>query len=149
MRRKSWEEYFFDMVNVVATRSTCLRRRVGAVVVKGRQVVSTGYNGAPSRARHCRPETCVRAMSGIPSGQQLDLCRGSHAEMNAIAQAARHGISIQGGTIYTTLPPCGTCAKLIINAGLQRVVVGPEVYGDSLGLALLEESEVEVLIKTF
>ncbi len=118
--RPDLDSYFMQIARVVAHRSTCLRRQVGAVIVKGKQIVSTGYNGAPAGHAHCLEVGCAR--EGIPSGQRSELCRAAHAEQNAINFAARYGISIEGATIYTTTYPCSWCAKSIINAGLARVV---------------------------
>ncbi len=119
--RPSWEEYFMQIAEVVATRSSCLRRSVGAVLVKNKQILSTGYNGVPRGMRHCEEVGCLRDRLGIPSGERHELCRGLHAEQNAIIQAAYHGVAVNGAEVYTTLQPCVTCAKTLINAGIVAV----------------------------
>lgn len=141
--RPSWDEYFMDIVEIIKGRSTCLRRKVGAVIVKDRRILTTGYNGAPSGCKHCEEVGCLREQLGIPSGQRHELCRASHAEQNAIVQAAMHGVSIDGGTIYVTDQPCVICSKLIINAGLKRVVFKGS-YPDELSTELLKEAGIIV-----
>ncbi|GKX30613.1 dCMP deaminase [Vallitalea longa] len=141
--RPSWDEYFMDIVEIIKGRSTCLRRKVGAVIVKDRRILTTGYNGAPSGCKHCEEVGCLREELGIPSGQRHELCRASHAEQNAIVQAAMHGVSIDGGTIYVTDQPCVICSKLIINAGLKRVVFKGS-YPDELSMELLKEAGIIV-----
>ena len=120
--RASWDGYFLGLAEHVATRTTCLRRRVGCVMVRGKRVLATGYNGAPSGAPHCTDVGCAR--EGLPSGERLDLCRAVHAEANALAQAARFGISLEGATAYVTIRPCAGCMRLLIQAGVERVVFG-------------------------
>lgn len=128
---------------MVAQRSTCLRRQVGAIIVKERRVLTTGYNGAPANLAHCLDVGCERERRGVPSGERHELCRGLHAEQNAIIQAAVHGVSIQGGTLYTTDHPCSLCAKMLINAGIRRVVYsGP--YHDELAVKILAEAGISV-----
>src|SRR5512136_2014667 len=122
MSRPSWDEYFMEITRLVARRSTCLRRQVGAVLVKDKNILATGYNGAPSGVAHCLDAGCLREQLGIPSGERHELCRGLHAEQNAIIQAAFHGIRIQGATIYCTNQPCVICTKMIINAGIKEVI---------------------------
>lgn len=141
--RPSWDEYFMDIVDIIKGRSTCLRRKVGAVIVKDRRILTSGYNGAPSGCKHCGDIGCLREKLNIPSGQRHELCRASHAEQNAIVQAAMHGISIEGGTIYVTDQPCVICSKLIINAGLKRVVFRGD-YPDELSMELLKEANISV-----
>jgi dCMP deaminase len=141
--RPSWDEYFVEIATQVATRSTCLRRSVGAVVVRDKRILSTGYNGAPRGLAHCEETGCIRQRLGIPSGQRQEVCRGLHAEQNAIIQAALHGVSIEGATIYVTHQPCITCAKMIINAGIGRVV-SRSAYPDPLARQMLEEAGVEL-----
>ena len=119
--RPDWDTYFIAIALMASMRSTCLRRRVGAVVVRGRQIVSTGYNGAPMGTEHCLDVGCLRRALNIPSGERHEMCRGSHAEANAIAQAARMGIATDGGTVYCTHEPCSFCTKIILNAGIVRV----------------------------
>jgi len=142
--RVSWDEYFMSFARLAATRSTCLRRKVGAVIVKGKHIVSTGYNGAPKGVRHCSETGCLRERLNIPSGQRHELCRGLHAEQNAIIQAALHGVSTEGGVIYCTNQPCAICAKMIINAGIIAVVYD-EGYTDELAEEMLKESGVRLI----
>lgn len=138
--RLSLDDYFMEIARVVAKRSTCLHRQVGAVIVKGKQIISTGYNGVPSGHAHCLDIGCAR--EDVPSGQRSELCRGAHAEQNAINFAARYGISIERATLYTTLFPCSWCAKSIVNAGLARVVYA-EDYPDPLAKEILSNLQVE------
>ncbi len=141
--RPSWDEYFMDITRRVATRSTCLRRAVGAIIVHDKRIIATGYNGGPSGLRHCLDIGCLREQLGIPSGQQHELCRGIHAEQNAIIQAARYGLPIDGSVLYCTTQPCTQCTKMIINAGITEIVYG-EGYPDDLARQLLEESGIIV-----
>ncbi len=127
------------MAKLVATRSTCIRRQVGAVIVKDKRVLSTGYNGAPKGSRHCDELGCIREILDVPSGTRHELCRGVHAEQNAVVQAAYFGVSVKDASIYTTTYPCSMCAKIIINAGITEIVFG-EGYPDDLSKELLEES---------
>ncbi|MBO8180000.1 MAG: cytidine/deoxycytidylate deaminase family protein [Archaeoglobus sp.] len=143
MKRPTLDEYFMEIASVVAKRSTCLRQHVGAVIVKDKRILATGYNGAPSGLPHCDEVGCLRDKMDVPSGERQELCRGVHAEQNAIIQAAKFGISVDGGTLYSTHCPCITCAKIIINAGIKRVVYGKE-YADKRGLELLREAGVEM-----
>ena len=143
--RKSWDEYFMEIAEIVKTRSTCLRRQVGAVIVKDNRIITTGYNGAPSGLKHCTEiGGCERARLNIPSGQRHELCRALHAEQNAIIQAAKVGVSTEGATIYITCQPCVICAKMLVNAGIKRIVFGGE-YPDELSKAILEEAEIELV----
>ncbi len=141
--RPSWEEYFMDITHLVAKRSTCLRRQVGAVLVKDKNILATGYNGAPSRLEHCLDIGCLREKMSVPSGERHELCRGLHAEQNAIIQAAYHGVEIQGATLYCTNHPCIICSKMIINAGIQKVVY-EEGYADLLAREMLKESRINL-----
>ena len=143
MSRPSWDEYFLAIAEEVARRSTCLRRPVGAILVVGRRILATGYNGAPSGVPHCEEVGCLREQMQVPSGQRHELCRGLHAEQNAIIQGARHGVRIDGATLYTTHRPCSMCAKMAINAGVRRVVCR-EDYPDDLGKELLRAGGVQV-----
>lgn len=143
--RPTWDAYFMEMAHVVAKRSTCLRRAVGAVVVKDNRILTTGYNGAAQGLKHCGETGCLRQKLNIPSGQRHELCRGIHAEQNAIIQGAVHGISIDGATIYITNQPCSVCAKMIVNAGISRVVFEGE-YPDELARETLAEAGVTVEI---
>ena len=120
--RPSWDEYFMTLANEVATRTTCLRRGVGAVIVKDRRILATGYNGVPTGMAHCAETGCLRQQLGVPSGQRHEICRGLHAEQNAIIQAARYGINITGASIYVNTQPCVVCAKMLINAGIEEIV---------------------------
>ena len=143
--RPSWDEYFMEMAALTARRSTCLRRQVGAVIVKDRHIVATGYNGAPRGLQHCgdREGGCLRQQLGIPSGEKHELCRALHAEQNAIIQAAHLGLSIAGGTLYCTNQPCVICAKMIINAGIERIVIR-DGYPDELAQDMLREAGLNV-----
>ncbi len=127
----------------VSRRSTCLRRRVGAILVVDRRLLATGYNGAPSGVPHCAETGCLREQMAVPSGERQELCRGLHAEQNAIIQAAKHGVRIDGATLYTTLHPCSMCAKMAINAGVRRIVCR-EDYPDDLGKLLLQVGQVRL-----
>jgi len=141
--RPSWDEYFMEITEVVATRSTCVRRRVGAIIVKDKRILATGYNGAPSGLSHCGESGCIREKLNIPSGERHELCRGLHAEQNAIIQCAVHGINMQGATLYSTTQPCVLCSKMLINAGIKRIVFHG-AYPDELSLKLLEEAGIEL-----
>ncbi len=143
MDRPSAGEYFMNMANLVATRSTCVRRQVGAVIVKDKRVLSTGYNGAPKGSKHCDELGCIRVELNVPSGTRHELCRGVHAEQNAVIQAAYFGVSVKDSTIYTTTYPCSMCAKLLINAGIKEIVYY-EGYPDDLSKDLLLESDIIV-----
>ncbi len=131
------------ITNVVARRSTCLRRHVGAILVKDRRILATGYNGAPAGLRHCEDAGCLREDSSIPSGERHELCRGLHAEQNAIIQAAYHGIPIVGSIIYCTNKPCAICTKMLINAGIKRICY-QEGYDDPLADQMLTEAGIEI-----
>jgi dCMP deaminase len=141
--RPDWDTYFLELTNVVKKRSTCLRRQVGALIVKDNHILSTGYNGVPTKITHCSEVGCLREKLKVPSGERHELCRGLHAEQNAIIQAALHGVSIKDATIYTNTKPCSICTKMIINAGIKRIVY--EVYyEDKLADELLSETEIEL-----
>ncbi len=142
--RPSWDEYFMEIVQVVKKRSTCLRRQVGALIVNDKRILSTGYNGAPTGLKHCDELGCLRDKMNVPSGQRHELCRGLHAEQNAIVHAANSGVSIKGATIYVTDQPCVLCAKMIINGGIKRVVFASG-YPDELSKQLLLEAGVELV----
>jgi len=143
--RPGWDEYFMSIAELVSTRSTCLRRAVGAVLVKDKRILATGYNGAPSGLRHCLELGCLRQEKKVPSGERHELCRGLHAEQNAIIQAALHGVSTRGATLYCTNHPCVICAKMLINAGITQVIVR-EQYSDKLAQDLFREAGIEVRI---
>lgn len=144
--RPSWDEYFMEMAELTAKRSTCLRRQVGAVIVKDKHIVATGYNGAPRGIPHCAERGgCLRQELNIPSGQRHELCRALHAEQNAIIQAATLGQSIEDAAIYITHQPCVICAKMIINAGINRIVV-KEGYPDDLSVEILAEAGLKIVM---
>ena len=143
--RASWDEYFMEIAEIVKTRATCIRRQIGAVIVKDNRIITTGYNGAPSGLKHCTEMGgCYREKLGIPSGQRHELCRALHAEQNAIIQAANLGISTKDATIYVTLQPCVICAKMIINAGIIKVVYKGS-YPDELSLNMLKEAGIQLI----
>lgn len=138
MERSSWNEYFINITKAVATRSTCLRRQVGAIFVKDKRILATGYNGVPSGIEHCETVGCLREQLHCKSGEGLEYCRSAHAEMNCLAQAAKHGIAIDGATLYCTHAPCFSCAKVLINSGIRKVYY-LEAYADTKGLEILRE----------
>jgi len=142
-QRPGWDEYFMDIVSLVAKRSTCLRRSVGAVLVRDRRLLATGYNGAPSGIRHCLDVGCLREKMHVPSGERHELCRGLHAEQNAIIQAALHGVGISGATLYCTNHPCLICAKMIVNSGIRKILYR-HGYADDLAREMLQEAGIEV-----
>jgi dCMP deaminase len=144
MVRPSWDEYYIQLLEVIKTRSTCLRRQVAAVIVKDKQIISTGYNGAPRGVFHCEQIGCLREKQNIPSGERHELCRGIHAEQNAIIQAAIHGTAIEGSEIYITHSPCSLCSKMLINAGIKRIIFNGD-YPDEMAMELLSEAGVEVI----
>ena len=137
----SLDEYFIEIAQTVAKRSTCLHRAVGAVLVREKHIISTGYNGAPSGLQHCEEVGCLREKNSIPSGERHELCRGVHAEANAIIQAALHGISTEDSSMYCTHQPCVLCTKLIINAKIRKVVY-KEPYPDTLSLELMRQAKI-------
>ena len=144
MERPSWDEYFMEMAELTAKRSTCMRRQVGAVIVKDRHAIATGYNGAPRGIMHCEDRGgYLRQQLNVPSGQRHELCMALHAEQNAIIQAAAMGHGIEGGTIYITHQPCAICAKMIINAGITRIVIR-EGYPDELAASILDEAGLAI-----
>ena len=143
--RISWDEYFMEMAKLAARRSTCLRRQVGAVIVQDKHVIATGYNGAPKGIPHCAElGGCYREQNNIPSGERHELCRALHAEQNAIIQAATYAQGIDGATIYITHQPCVICAKMIINAGIERIVVD-DGYPDDMAVDILEEAGLRIV----
>ncbi len=144
MKRPSWEEYFMDITHMVKSRSTCLRRHIGAVIVKDKNILTTGYNGSPSGTRHCLEVGCLREQMNVPSGERHELCRALHAEQNAIIQAAKHGINIDGADLYCTNLPCLICSKMIINAGIRRIYYEGD-YPDALSRTMLAEAGVELI----
>ncbi|MGQ9695688.1 MAG: deoxycytidylate deaminase [Thermodesulfobacteriota bacterium] len=143
MDRPTWEDYFMEITSLVAKRSTCLRRQVGAILVIEKRILATGYNGAPSGLAHCLEIGCLREKNQIPSGERHELCRGLHAEQNAIIQAAYHGIRIKGATLYCTNLPCIICTKMIINAGIKEIIYASG-YADPLAQEMLLEAHISM-----
>ena len=142
--RPSWDEYFMQMAELTSKRSTCLRRQVGAVIIKDKHIIATGYNGAPRGVPHCSQKGgCLREQLKVPSGERHELCRALHAEQNAIIQAATLGQSIEGGSIFVTHHPCSICSKMIVNAEISRIVIR-EGYPDKLAVEILDEAGLEV-----
>ena len=147
-KRPSWDEYFSRIAIEVSKRSTCLRRQVGAILVRDKRILATGYNGAPRGVEHCETRGCLREERAVPSGERHELCRGLHAEMNTLIQAAEHGIRVEGATLYSTTFPCSLCAKMVINAGIRRIVAQTD-YADPIGKELLAEAGVTVDVFDF
>ncbi len=144
--RPSWDDYFMKIARVVSTRSTCLRRQVGAVVVLERRILTTGYNGTPGGLRHCVETGCLREQLRVPSGERHELCRGLHAEQNAIIQASIYGVAIKGADLYCTHYPCAVCAKMLVNAGIAQVVAGSD-YPDSLARQIFKEAAIPIIVR--
>lgn len=144
IKRPNWHEYFMEIAHVVAKRSTCIRRKVGAVLVKDNQILTTGYNGVPKGIQHCDVVGCLRAQMNVPSGERHELCRGLHAEQNAIIQAAVHGIKVKGATLYCTNKPCVVCTKMIINAGINDVYIA-EDYPDKLAEEMFKAAGIKAI----
>jgi dCMP deaminase len=142
--RPSWPEYFMSIAQLVATRSTCLRRKVGAVLVKDKRIMATGYNGAPIGLRHCEQTGCLREQLKVKPGERHELCRGLHAEQNVIIQAAYYGVTTKGTTLYSTHLPCIICSKMLINAGVEKIFF-LDGYPDSLADEMLAEANIEVM----
>ncbi len=142
--RPTWQEYFMEIAKTVRKRSTCIRRKVGSVLVREKRILTTGYNGAPQGIRHCEERGCLREELNVPSGQRHEICRGLHAEQNAIIQAALHGVSTQGSVLYTTDQPCSLCAKMIVNADISKIYF-EGYYPDDLAKEILEEGNVELI----
>ncbi len=147
VERPSWDKYFMQIARDVAIRSTCLRpgRQIGAVIVKDKRLLTTGYNGAPRGVPHCSEVGCLRQRLDIPSGERHELCRGIHGEANAIIQAALHGVSTEGATLYCTNHPCSFCMKEIINAGIVRIVCEKD-YPDELAKELAKEAGIKIIV---
>jgi len=141
--RPSFDDYFMEMAHVIAKRSTCLRRKVGALLVKDRHILSTGYNGAPKGLKHCSETGCLREQLGVPPGERHEICRGLHAEQNAIIQAAVFGVSIRGSTLYCTNAPCSVCAKMLINAGVKEIIFEDD-YPDELAMQMLKDAKIKI-----
>ncbi|MBE0446507.1 MAG: cytidine/deoxycytidylate deaminase family protein [Actinobacteria bacterium] len=146
--RPSWDEYFLNITKQVAERSTCLRRKTGSLLVRDKRILATGYNGAPSGVKHCYEVGCLREAQGVASGERHELCRGLHAEQNALIQAALHGIAVGGASIYCTHQSCSLCAKMLINSGIKEIIY-EQGYPDALSQALLAEAGVRLLQVTF
>jgi dCMP deaminase len=146
LTRPDSNEYFLKIASVVAERSTCRRHHVGAVAVRDKHILATGYNGAPSGFKDCLELGCLRDELGIPSGERQEVCRGIHAEQNVIIQATLHGVSLEGSTIYATHTPCVLCAKMLVNAKIQRFVSFGK-YSDDSFIDLFKEAGIEVDIK--
>lgn len=144
-QRPSWDEYFIDIAHLVSKRSTCLRRKVGAIIVKERRILATGYNGTPSKIKHCQETKCLREKLQIPSGERHELCRGLHAEQNVLLQAALYGISLKNSTLYCTNQPCVICAKMLINAGIEEVVIA-DGYPDKMAKDFFKEAGIKIRI---
>ena len=144
LNRPSWDTYFMGIADLVATRSTCLRRKVGAILVKDKRILTSGYNGAPSGVTHCIETGCLRDRLNVPSGEKHELCRGVHAEQNAIIQAANHGITVKGSVLYCTNQPCSICAKMIINAGIKKVYF-QNGYNDPLAEEMFEQAGIALI----
>ncbi|ADY73366.1 CMP/dCMP deaminase zinc-binding protein [Desulfurobacterium thermolithotrophum DSM 11699] len=144
MPRPSWDEYFMSIAEMVSTRSTCIRRKVGAVLVKDKRIIATGYNGPPSGLKHPEEVGCLREKLNIPSGERHELCRGLHAEQNAIIQAALHGVFTKGSILYCTHCPCSLCTKMLINAGVVKVIY-KEGYPDQLAKELAAEANLPMI----
>lgn len=139
--RPSWNDYFMGIADLVAGRATCIRRKVGAVLVKDRRILCSGYNGAPAGLPHCKETGCLRRQLNVPSGVKHELCRGVHAEQNVIIQAAYHGVAVAGATLYCTHQPCSICAKMLINAGIQEIYFR-DGYDDPLAMDMFDRAEV-------
>ncbi|MFH1612122.1 MAG: cytidine/deoxycytidylate deaminase family protein [bacterium] len=145
MNRLSWDQYFMEICYLVSKRSTCIRRNIGAVLVKDKRILSTGYNGAPSKIEHCCDRGCLRQKLNILSGEKHELCRGLHAEQNAIIQAGLYGINIKNSILYCTHQPCIVCAKMIINVGIEKIIFEGN-YPDNLSLEILKEANIELVL---
>lgn len=141
-KRPSWDSYFMNIAQVAATRSNCCRRHVAAVIVRDQRIISTGYNGTPRGIKNCSEGGCPRCNSDAPSGTGLEECICSHAEENAIVQAAYHGIAVKDAIIYTTFSPCLLCAKMIVNAGIREVVFQENYTIDSTAARILTEAGI-------
>ncbi|HEY92493.1 MAG TPA: cytidine deaminase [Dehalococcoidia bacterium] len=147
MARPNIDDYFLKIASVIAERSTCRRHHVGAVAVRNKHILATGYNGAPSGFRDCLELGCLRDELNIPSGTKHEICRGTHAEQNLIIQSSLHGVSLEGSTIYATHTPCVLCAKMLVNAKIGRYVSYGK-YNDDAFIDLFQEAGIELDIKT-
>lgn len=143
IQRPDWDDYFMGIAHLVSQRSTCLRRKVGAVLVKEKRILATGYNGAPAGIEHCEVTGCLRSELNVPSGQRHELCRGLHAEQNVLLQAALHGVSVRDAKLYVTVTPCIICGKMLINAGVKEIVIEGD-YPDELARSFLKEAGIRM-----
>ena len=143
--RISWDNYFMMIAENVSSRSTCIRRKVGAVIVKDKRILATGYNGAPTGISHCNDENCLRTKLNLPSGERHELCRGLHAEQNAIIQSAFHGVSIKNASIFITHQPCSICTKMLINSGIKEFTF-KSPYHDKLAEEMADEAGIVMTI---
>ena len=143
LHRPGWDEYFLEAAQLVSKRATCLRRNVGAVLVKDKRVLATGYNGAPSGITHCEVEGCLRDRLKISSGERHELCRGLHAEQNVLLQAALYGVSTRDSVLYITNQPCIICAKMLINAGIKEIVFKGD-YPDRMANSFLKKAKIKI-----
>jgi dCMP deaminase len=139
--RPSWNDYFMGIADLVSGRATCIRRKVGAVLVKDRRILCSGYNGAPAGLPHCGETGCLRRQLNVPSGVKHELCRGVHAEQNVIIQAAYHGVAVAGASLYCTNQPCSICAKMLINAGINEIYFR-DGYDDPLAMDMFDRAGV-------
>ncbi len=142
-QRVSFDEYFMQLAHLIASRSTCLSRSVGAVIVRDNHIIATGYNGAPRGVSHCLDTGCIRREHDIPSGERLDICKAVHAEQNAIIEAAYNGVSTKGASIYVTVTPCFTCAKMLVNAGIKEIIIDGD-YPSPSSRSLFEEVGIKL-----
>ena len=141
--RPNWDEYFLEIARLVSSRSTCLRRKVGALLVRDKRILATGYNGAPRTLAHCSETGCLRDSLNVPAGARHELCRGLHAEQNALLQASLHGVSVKDSVLYCTNQPCIICAKMLINAGICEVVIS-EGYPDKMSMEFFDQAGINV-----
>ena len=143
IERPGWDEYFLEIASLVSSRSTCMRRKVGALIVRDKRILATGYNGAPRGLAHCFETGCLRDSMGVPSGERHELCRGLHAEQNALLQASLHGVSVRDSVLYCTNQPCLICAKMLINAGIKEVVI-TDGYPDKMSMDFFDQADIKV-----
>ncbi len=146
--RPSWQDYFFQVCYTVAQRSTCVRRKVGALAVRNNRILATGYNGTPAKIEHCLTRGCLRMKLNIPSGERHEICRGLHAEQNVIIQAANSGVSLEGASLYCTTQPCLICTKMIINCGIKEIFI-TNPYPDVLAEEMLNEANIKIHVVEF
>lgn len=142
-KRPSWDEYFIEIAALISNRSTCIRRNVGAVIVKEKRILATGYNGTPKGLPHCLEIGCLREELKIPSGERHELCRGLHGEQNALLQASLHGVRVKDSILYCTNQPCIICAKMLINAGIKEIVIS-DGYPDKMSMDFFKQAKILV-----